>query len=232
MKTVARVLKRLLVVALVAMLVAAAVTVWRGYRMYRTAIEALPLDEAVASLRADDTYVPLDELPQVYLDAVVAVEDHRFYSHIGIDPIAICRAALVDITTLSLQQGGSTITQQVAKNLFFSREKRFTRKVAEVFVAFDLERAYTKDEILELYVNSVYFGHGIVGIGAAAPEYVGCAASRMDDFDATLMAGIPNAPNRLSEDAEAALARQRIVVQQMEKYGYDPGAAAVAPVAE
>lgn len=226
MKTLARIIRRVLVIALVAVIAMCALTVWRGYGMYREAVADRPISQTVEELRATDAYTELDELPQTYLDAVVAVEDHRFYEHGGIDPIAICRAAFNDLRTLSLREGGSTITQQVAKNLFFTQDKHFERKVAEVFMAFDLEARYSKREILELYVNSSYFGSGYTGIGQAAPGYLGCDPSDMSDYECALMAGFPNAPELFAADPQAADSRARVVVQQMEKYGFDPGDAA------
>lgn len=226
MKTLARIIRRVLVIALVAVIAMCALTVWRGYGMYREALAERPISQTVEELRATDTYTELDELPQTYLDAVVAVEDHRFYEHGGVDPIAICRAAFNDLRTLSLREGGSTITQQVAKNLFFTQDKHFERKVAEVFMAFDLEARYSKREILELYVNSSYFGSGCTGIGQAAPGYLGCDPSDMSDYECALMAGFPNAPELFAADPQAADSRARVVVQQMEKYGFDPGDAA------
>lgn len=226
MKTLARIIRRVLVIALVAVIAMCALTVWRGYGMYREALADRPISQTVEELRATDTYTELDELPQTYLDAVVAVEDHRFYEHGGIDPIAICRAVFNDLRTLSLREGGSTITQQVAKNLFFTQDKHFERKVAEVFMAFDLEARYSKREILELYVNSSYFGSGYTGIGQAAPGYLGCDPSDMSDYECALMAGFPNAPELFAADPQAADSRARVVVQQMEKYGFDPGGAA------
>ena len=223
MKTLARIIRRVLVIALVAVIAMCALTVWRGYGMYREALAGRPISQTVEELRATDTYTELDELPQTYLDAVVAVEDHRFYEHGGIDPIAICRAAFNDLRTLSLREGGSTITQQVAKNLFFTQDKHFERKVAEVFMAFDLEARYSKREILELYVNSSYFGSGYTGIGQAAPGYLGCDPSDMSDYECALMAGFPNAPELFAADPQAADSRARVVVLQMEKYGFDPG---------
>ncbi len=226
MKTLARIIRLVLVIALVTVIAMCALTVWRGYGMYREALAERPISQTVEELRATDTYTELDELPQTYLDAVVAVEDHRFYEHGGIDPIAICRAAFNDLRTLSLREGGSTITQQVAKNLFFTQDKHFERKVAEAFMAFDLEARYSKREILELYVNSSYFGSGYTGIGQAAPGYLGCDPSDMSDYECALMAGFPNAPELFAADPQAADSRARVVVQQMEKYGFDPGDAA------
>ena len=158
----------------------------------------------------------------MYLNAVVAVEDHRFEQHFGIDLIAIGRAAWNNLTTWSLREGGSTITQQLAKNMYFTQEKSFIRKVAEMFVAFQLEHTYTKDEILELYVNSIYFGDGYYGIGDACKGYLNKAPIEMTNYECTLMAGIPNAPSvySLTENPALAEQRQKYVVRQMVKYGY------------
>lgn len=225
MKRLVKVVGCLVAAAMAVAVLAAVVVGWQGYRMYRDALEAASIERVIEELKGRAGYVTVDELPQVYLDAVVAVEDHRFYEHPGIDVIAIGRAALNDMRTLSLREGGSTITQQLAKNLFFTQKKHFSRKVAEVLMAFDLEKMYSKAELLELYVNSAYFGEGLTGIGNAAPGLLGKPASLMSDYECTLMAGLPNAPSVLSDDDEAAAARQRIVVSQMEKYGFDAGQA-------
>ena len=122
------------------------------------------------------------------------MEDRRFYQHAGIDPIAIVRAAVHDLSTGTLDQGGSTITQQVAKNLFFTQEKQFVRKAAEVFMAFALEDSYSKDDILELYVNTIYFGDGYYGIHDAAQGYFGQPPAALTPYQSTLLAGIPTLP--------------------------------------
>lgn len=219
MRRVLRLAGRLVALLLAVIVVAGAVTAWQGHSLYRDALEGRSLAEAVDELRSQPSYVSADELPGFYLDAVVAIEDHRFYGHGGVDVIAIGRAALHDLTTMSLEQGGSTITQQLAKNLLFSQERDFARKAAEVFAAFDLERAYSKREILELYVNSCYFGDGLTGIGQASYGYLGKPACEMTDDECALMAGIPNAPSVLSEDPEAAWARAELVLAQMGRYG-------------
>ena len=166
--------------------------------------------------------VPLADLPEIYLDAVVAVEDHRFEQHCGIDIIAIARAAWNNIKSWSLREGGSTITQQLAKNLYFTQERSFIRKAAEVFMAFRLEQTYSKDEILELYVNSIYFGDGYYCVRDASAGYFGKEPADMTDDEATLLAGIPNAPSvySLTANPDLAAQRQQYVLQQMVKYGY------------
>ena len=160
MRFLFKLLRRLVCLAAAAALAAGSLVAARGYQMYCGALQTRSLEETIAAVQSAPGYTPIEQLPTLYLDAVVAVEDHRFAQHGGIDPIAIARAALHDIATRSLDQGGSTITQQVAKNLFFTQERRFARTAAEGFMAFHLERACTKDELLELYVTTIYFGDG------------------------------------------------------------------------
>ena len=149
----------LLVVVMVCGFVCMGFTVaGKGYAMYQEALEGQSLEAKVAEIRGKKGYTELAALPAVYLDAVISVEDHRFYQHFGVDLIAVVRAVVNDVRARRFVEGGSTITQQLAKNLYFSQEKELTRKVAEVFLALDLERNYSKDEILELYVNSIYYG--------------------------------------------------------------------------
>jgi membrane peptidoglycan carboxypeptidase len=194
----------------------------KGYDMYRNAIEDMSLEEKVASIREKEGYTALEDLPDVYKNAVISVEDHRFYRHFGIDPIAISRAVLHDIQARRYVEGGSTITQQLAKNLYFTNEKEMTRKIAEVFMAFELEENYSKDEILELYVNSIYFGDGYYTAGDASRGYFGKEPEMMDEYECTLLAGIPNAPGRYAptKSQELAEKRQYQVLKRMEACGY------------
>ncbi|MCR8908756.1 transglycosylase domain-containing protein [Thermophilibacter sp. ET337] len=219
MRAVLRVVRRVLLVLVAIGAVAAAIVAVRGYALYRDVLAERPVEEAVEEARSAEGYVRVEELPDFYLRAVVAIEDHRFYEHPGFDVIAICRAAWHDLTTLSLEQGGSTITQQLAKNLFLTQEKDFSRKVAELLLALDLEARYEKDEILELYVNTSYFGDGRTGIGPAARGYLGKEPSQMTEGECALMAGLPNAPSALSADPALAWARAELVLAQMERYG-------------
>ena len=145
-----KVIKFCLLGLLTAMVVALSVIIGMGYKMYRDALNDKSLEQAVAEIRSKSDYTKIDELPQTYLDAVLAVEDHRFYSHFGIDLIATARAAWNDILAGSFVEGGSTVTQQLAKNMFFSQEKTMLRKVAEAFMALKIEREYDKEQILEL----------------------------------------------------------------------------------
>ncbi len=190
-----------------------------GYRMYSEALDEMPIEEMAETVRNEEGFTSLEELPEMYKKAVVSVEDRRFYSHFGIDPVAIVRALCYDIATLSAAQGGSTITQQLAKNVYFSNERTLERKFAEVFMAFALERELTKDEILELYVNSIYFGRYYYSVGDASYGYFGKAPSELSDAECTLLAGIPNAPSVLSESPERALVRQLQVLRRLAEDG-------------
>lgn len=194
----------------------------KGYRMYKGALAQTSLADKVDSIRAREDYTTFEELPPIYVEAVLSVEDHRFYSHPGIDPIAIGRAAFNDLKAMAFVEGGSTVTQQLAKNLYFSQEKELTRKVAEVFMAFDLEKNYSKEEILELYVNSIYFGNGYYSVAEASEGYFGKAPSEMTEYESTLLAGIPNAPSvyALTANPDLAAQRQRQVVDRMVTCGY------------
>lgn len=158
----------------------------------------------------------------MYIDAVISVEDHRFYEHGPVDIISIGRAMWVNLTTFSLAEGGSSITQQLAKNIYFTQEKKLERKIAETFMAIALEGQYEKDEILELYVNTIYFRSGYYGVYNASKGYFGKAPSEMTDYECTLLAGLPNAPSVYSPDANPELScqRQQQVLARMVDCGY------------
>lgn len=194
----------------------------QGYGMYRKALNTMSLTKKVEEIQKNSYYTEIEELPQTYKSAVISVEDHRFYSHWGIDPVALVRAFYNDLKAMAFVQGGSTITQQLAKNLYFTQEKEMTRKVAEVFMAFDLERNYTKDDILELYLNTIYFGDGYYGVGAASEGYFNKVPQNMNDYESTLLAGVPNAPSKYapSKNLELAEKRQKQVIGRMVACGY------------
>ena len=193
----------------------------RGYFLYTSALERLPAAQAARQIREEEGFTPIEDLPQTYLDAVVSAEDRRFYQHGGLDIFALGRALFNDLRTLSFAEGGSTITQQLAKNLYFTQEKELTRKAAEVFMAWKLEHDFTKDEILELYVNCIYFGSGCYSVGDASRTYFDKEPAQMNDSECTLLAGIPNAPSvyDLNENPDLAQQRQRQVVGLMVENG-------------
>lgn len=218
--SVGPVLGKLFAIVAALALCAVAFYVSRGYSMYSEALAATSLDTMVERIEAAPGYTSVDELPQRYLDAVVAVEDHRFYLHPGFDVIATGRALINDLKAGAFVEGGSTITQQLAKNQYFTQERELDRKIAEVFMAFDFEKNLSKDTILELYVNSIYFGNGYYGIHDASIGYFGKEPSELTDYEATLLAGVPNAPSAYAPTASPELAaeRQQQVLRQMVEY--------------
>lgn len=194
----------------------------KGYEMYQDAIAERTLDERVEDIRNTENFTIYSELPQFYIDATISVEDHRFADHCGIDLIAIGRAAWTDIRAMSFVEGGSTITQQLVKNLLFTQDKKIERKAAEVFAALEMESKYSKEEIFELYANTAYFGSGYYGIYQASIGYFGKEPSALTDYECALLAGIPNAPSVYSPmvNSELAQQRQQYVIRKMVKYGY------------
>jgi penicillin-binding protein 1A len=161
--------------------------------------------------------VGLHEMSPYIPQAVMAIEDRRFYSHFGVDPIGLARAMLENIMQGRLSQGGSTLTQQLAKNLFLKPERTIERKVQEVLLAFWLEQKYTKDQILEMYLNRVYFGSGSFGVEAASRRYFGKSARDVSLSEAAVLAGLLKAPSRLSpaRDPKAAEERAQLVLSAM-----------------
>lgn len=153
--------------------------------------------------------------------AVIAIEDRRFYSHWGVDPIGLARAAFRNLVSGDVSQGGSTITQQLVKNLYLQPDRTIKRKVQEALLALWIERKYTKDQILEMYLNRVYFGSGAYGVEAAARRYFGKSARDVSLAEAALLAGLLKAPSRLSpaRDPQAAEARAQIVLTAMREQG-------------
>lgn len=166
--------------------------------------------------------VDLDDVSKYFLMAVVAVEDKSFYQHHGIDIMGIARAALINLKSGKIVEGGSTITQQTAKNLFLSNERTFTRKIKEVFYAIQLERKYSKDEILQMYINSIYFGNGAYGVEVASRTFFAKEAKDLDLAESALLAGLPQWPSNYNpyENPDAAKNRQLIVLSRMEAEGY------------
>ncbi|MGH7363227.1 MAG: penicillin-binding protein 1A [Candidatus Methylomirabilales bacterium] len=166
--------------------------------------------------------VSLNKIPPYLIEALLATEDTRFYSHRGIDPRGIARALLTNLRTLRRAEGGSTITQQLAKVLFLTPEKSLARKMKEILLAFQIEREYPKDKILEMYFNQIYFGHGAYGVEAAAQTYFGKSVDELNLAEAAMLAGLPRAPNTYSPivDKERARRRRGVVLQRMVEEGF------------
>lgn len=169
------------------------------------------------------TIIPLSRIPTYTQHAVIAVEDKNFYKHPGFSPQSIVRALLTDIRKEELAQGGSTITQQLVKNTLLSQKKSFLRKYQELFLAIEVERRFSKDDILEMYLNTVYFGEGAFGIEDAATVYFNKSASELNVAESALLAAILPAPSTyspLSGDRKRAFKRQALVINQMRQQGY------------
>lgn len=166
--------------------------------------------------------VLLEELPAHVPQAVIATEDRRFYSHLGIDPLALVRATVVNLRAGRVVQGGSTITQQLAKNLFLKPERTFKRKIHEALLSLWIEGLYTKDEILQLYLNRVYFGAGAFGVDAAAKRFFGKSAREVSLPEAALLAAVLKAPSRYSPSSHPERARKRaqLVLEKMVQSGF------------
>ncbi|HEX8495401.1 MAG TPA: PBP1A family penicillin-binding protein [Pyrinomonadaceae bacterium] len=179
--------------------------------------------ETVIGEFALEKRIPLkyEEIPQLLKNSILAIEDARFYDHVGIDPIRIIGAAFKNLRTGS-REGGSTLTQQLAKNLFLSKEQTLKRKVNEWMVALQIERYYTKNQIMELYVNHVFLGAGSYGFEAASETYFGKQVKDLNIEEAALLAGIPKAPGEYSPTIRPKDAKERrdIVLDQMVKYGF------------
>ena len=203
-------------------IIAGGVLGYKGYEEYKKALSEESVKEMAARIEEQPNYTTIDELPQTYIDAVLSVEDKRFYDHFGVDPIAVGRAFFNDIKAGAYVEGGSTITQQLAKNQYFTQDKKIVRKVAEMFMAFKIESELDKDTIFELYVNSIFFGNGYYCVADASNGYFGKVPSEMNFDECTLLAGVPNAPTNYNPTASPELARQRQkqVIEKMKKAGY------------
>jgi len=180
------------------------------------------LKTAVEAKLDKQRYIRLSDIPLPLQQAIIAVEDNRFYQHAGFDIDGILRATLVNIQTGSFAEGGSTITQQLVKNLFLSQERTLARKLEEVILAIDVELHFSKEEILEMYLNTIYFGSGAHGIGDAAAIYFSKPPFHLNLAECALLAGLPNAPSLTSPyvDFAAAKKRQAVVLAAMSRHGY------------
>lgn len=222
MKNFKKIFKFIFITIILAIIIGISAIFFNGHTLYKNAIADLPIEETIEKIREKENFTTYNEVPEIFINAVVAVEDKRFFDHSGFDLISIGRAVITNIKDKELSEGGSTITQQIAKNIFFSQKKEFTRKVAEVFVAIDIEKIYNKKQILEIYINTNFYGSGYYGIYEASQGYYGKNPSELTDYEATLLAGVPNAPSVYSPKVNLSLAerRQSIVLSKMVQAGY------------
>src|SRR5688572_2174177 len=232
-------------VGLIALIVAVGVAM-SSLPSYQELIRRDDLGQAIRVRAADGTvlvsmgpsfgeWLSYDEIPEIMKDAMVAVEDKRYRSHIGVDPLGMARAFKVRISKGRWTQGGSTITQQLARNIFLTNSRTFGRKIREGILALAIERRFSKDQILELYLNRVYFGGGAYGIDAASRRFFGHSADTLTLSEAAIIAGLVKAPSNYAPtaDAEAARRRSSIVLKAMVDNGFiSPSAAASVDPAE
>ena len=205
MKTI----KRILLLCLVVLIIVVGIQIKGGYDKYKEALIETPLDNMITELQNKENYTQYGDVPEIYFKALVAVEDRRFYKHNGFDIVGTARAIYNDTKAKKLLEGGSTISQQLAKNLYFPQDDTFQRKVAEIFMAMKIEREYEKEDVLEFYVNGIYYGSGYYSIYDASMGYFDKEPKDMTDYECTLLVGIPNAPSIYSLDNRPDLAKQR-----------------------
>lgn len=217
-----KVFRKILLTLLILIIVVLSIFCIIGFSTYSAKLKEKPLVNRIEEITSDEHFVKFGDMSADYRNAVIAVEDHRYYDHGPVDFIGIGRAIFNNIRYGELREGGSTITQQVAKNIFFSQEQTFTRKLGEIFAAFDLEKNYTKNEIFELYVNTAYFGDGHYGIYDASYGYYNKSPKDLNLDESSMLAGVPNAPSVYAPTVNPTLAKQRQqhVIKKMLEYGY------------
>mgnify|MGYP005811607837 FL=1 len=213
---------KILIILLILIVILFSIFFLIGYSTYSKALDEKPLVERIEEVTNMEHFVKFDDMADYYRNAVIAIEDHRYYEHGPIEIRSIARAIFNNIKAWDFVQGGSTITQQVAKNIILSQEKTLSRKLAEVIAAFDLEKNYSKKEIFELYVNTANFGNGYIGIYAASMGYYNKEPKDLDLNESSMLAGVPNAPSVYAPNINPTLAKQRQtqVINAMLKYGY------------
>lgn len=217
-----KVVKNIIIFIILIVIIAGSIITYKGYTIYKQALDEISVKDKVAEIKSQENYTKIEDMPEFYLNAVIAVEDHRFYNHGAIDIISIGRAIYTNIRYMELREGGSTITQQLAKNIYFDQSKTFLRKIAEIFMAFEIEDNCRKDEILELYLNTSYFGDGYYCVKEAANGYFDKEPIEMNEYESSMLAGIPNAPSVYAptKNPDLATQRQRQVLEKMVKYEY------------
>lgn len=219
-KEVMKKFKKVMIIIILCLIFLSSYFIYNGYIMYKNALNKVLVEEKVDIIKSKDNYTKIKDISDTYKKAVIASEDHRFYKHGGIDIISILRAFLIDIKTFSFKEGGSTITQQLSKNIYFTQDKKIERKIAEIFMARDIESKYSKDEILELYLNTLYYGNGYYSIKEASLGYFNKLPSNLSDIESVSLAGIFSAPSYYNPKYDINNKRKKMVISKMVKYGY------------
>lgn len=217
-----KVIKKIITFIILIILIFAGLLTYKGYTLYKEALDKISVKDKVEEIKSQENYTTIDQMPEFYLNAVIAVEDHRFYDHGAVDFISIARAVWINVKSFKLKEGGSTITQQLAKNIYFTQEKTALRKISEIFMAYEIERNCSKDDILEMYLNTSYFGNGYYCVKDAANGYFDKEPIDMDKYESSMLAGIPNAPSLYAptKNMDLATQRQKQVLDKMVKYKY------------
>ena len=217
-----KIFKKIIIVITILLLVLFSIFFFIGFGYYSDRLKEKPLFDRINEITSKEHFVKFDDLNKNYINAVIAVEDHRYFDHGAVDFLSIFRAIFTNLKDGDFEQGGSTITQQVAKNVIFTQERSLNRKLGELFAASDLEKNYSKNEIFALYVNTAYFGNGYYGIYDASKGYYNKEPKDLTLYEATMLAGVPNAPSLYAPTVNPELAKQRqkIVLGCMVKYGY------------
>ncbi|MBR2769830.1 MAG: penicillin-binding protein [Solobacterium sp.] len=218
-------IKRLILFFFLVLVIATAGILTAGWLRYRKVIEEKPLKQAVEEARASQAYAPYETIDRDFVNAVVAVEDKRFFTRSGFDYVALIRAMLNNFKYGKALEGGSTIPQQTAKNLYFvghGRSRGIPEKVAEVYLMYDMEEHYTKQDILAVYASLNYYGDGFWGLKNASLGYYDTPCSSLTAAEAAVLAGIINAPSayQLSTGFDLAVSRERRVLSNMLREGY------------
>lgn len=212
-----KIVKRILLFFLIALITLGALFVGVGFVNYKKAIADAPIKEKVEQIKEDGNYVKAEDIAPELLQATVSIEDRRFYAHNGVDYRSLGRAFINNIFAKGIVGGGSTITQQLGKNLYFDYQPSYLRKMSEIFLAYDLEDELSKKDILELYVNVINYGDNHIGIYEASMGYFDKLPKDLTMDEATLLAGLPQSPSnyQLSNHEDAARKRQIQVLQAM-----------------
>ena len=200
----------LVLTALIIGAAALSVFAFKGYKMYEEAVKEKPMEQMAEEIMSREDFTEYEELPEIYKSAVISAEDKRFFSHCGVDLISIGRALWNDLKAGAFVEGGSTISQQLMKNQYFTQEKKLERKFAEIFAALKIAKTYKKEESFEMEVSSIELDSGYYGIAEAAKGYYGKTPEELSDSEAIMLAGLPNAPSAYSLDSSPELAKQRM----------------------
>ncbi|MGL5313594.1 MAG: biosynthetic peptidoglycan transglycosylase [Peptostreptococcaceae bacterium] len=192
-----------------------------GYNKYKYVVTNIGIETKISGIKNNNNYTDIKDIDKDFLNAIVSIEDHRFYEHNGLDFIGIVRATMNNVKEGRIVQGGSTITQQLVKNIYLDGDRNYSRKVAEVFLVNEIENMYTKNEILELYANVINYGNGYIGIKDACNGYFDTVPSELNYEEAAMLAGLPQYPEGYNPKKyyEKAVARQQIVLEAIDKYG-------------